>query len=79
MNLIIDYREHRLVEHFRYRPNVEIKKLDVGDIIFRFKDELVILIERKTVNDLVSSIMDGRNREQKMRIMNSDIDNSKVL
>ena len=79
MNLIIDYREHRLVEHFRDRSNVTIKKLDIGDVIFRFKDELVILIERKTVNDLVSSIMDGRNREQKMRIMNSDIDNSKVL
>ena len=79
MNLIIDCREHRLVEHFRYKANVVIKKLDIGDIIFSFNDEMVILIERKTVNDLVSSIMDGRNREQKMRIMNSDIDNSKVL
>lgn len=79
MNLIIDCREYRLVEYFKNRPNVEIKQLDIGDVLFAYNSETVTLIERKTVNDLVSSIMDGRNREQKMRIMNSDIDNNKVL
>ena len=79
MNLVIDYREHKLIEYFKNKENVEVKGLDIGDVIFTYNGEIVILIERKTVNDLVSSIMDGRNREQKMRIMNSDIDNSKVL
>ena len=79
MNLIIDYRERKLVNHFKDKPNVEIKNLDLGDIIFNYNNELVLLIERKTVSDLGASILDGRNREQKVRLMNCGIDTSKIL
>jgi len=79
MNLIIDYRERKLVSHFKDKPNVEIKNLDIGDIIFNYNGDLVLLIERKTVADLGASILDGRNREQKVRLMNCGIDTSKIL
>ena len=46
----------------------EIKQLDIGDILIYVNDELFIVIERKTINDLISSIMDGRYREQKLRL-----------
>ena len=46
----------------------EIKQLDIGDILIYVNDKLFIVIERKTINDLISSIMDGRYREQKLRL-----------
>lgn len=46
----------------------EIKQLDIGDILIYVNDDLFIVIERKTINDLISSIMDGRYREQKLRL-----------
>ena len=79
MNLFIDYREYRLVQHFRDRSNVVIKTLDVGDLAFYVEEDLIALVERKTMNDLAASIMDGRHREQKMRLMNSDIPISKII
>lgn len=46
----------------------EIKQLDIGDILIYVNNKLFIVIERKTINDLISSIMDGRYREQKLRL-----------
>ena len=40
MKLVIDYREHKLVEHFKNRENVEIIKLDIGDLIFYNDDKM---------------------------------------
>lgn len=79
MNLVIDYREHTLLNFFENYEQVEKKNLDIGDVIFYYENEIVVLIERKTVNDMVSSILDGRHREQKIRIMNSNIEHSKII
>ena len=46
----------------------ENKNLLVGDINYEIDNKLVLIIERKTVNDLSQSIKDGRYREQKARI-----------
>ena len=43
--------------------------MDLGDIIFKKNGEEVLIIERKTLSDLYSSIQDGRYKEQKIRLM----------
>lgn len=50
---------------------LESKQLDIGDILFTTQDIDIplLLIERKTVQDLCASIKDGRYREQKIRIL----------
>ncbi len=53
--------------------------MDLGDILIKFNDELLLLFERKTIKDLASSIKSGRYKEQKLRIINSDVDISKIL
>jgi len=43
---------------------------DIGDLIFQWNNEPFIVIERKTLPDLISSIRsDGRYREQKKRLL----------
>ena len=71
MELIIDTRENCIKEHFKDYENVTIKQLDIGDIIFKFNEEIVLIIERKTIKDLSASIRDGRHREQKKRLINT--------
>ena len=82
--LVIDNREKYIIKYiddFNSKINeaknksknkkiikYEIKQLDIGDILIYVNDELFIVIERKTINDLISSIMDGRYREQKLRL-----------
>ena len=79
MKLVIDNRENKLIEHFKNREHVEIKMLEIGDIIFYHEDKIVLLIERKTITDLSSSIKDGRYREQKKRLLCCGIPVDKVL
>ena len=45
-----------------------IEALDIGDYVFQVDGVPMIIIERKTVNDLAASIKDGRHREQKKRL-----------
>ena len=70
--LELDYRESHLINILKtkleLKPIMEVKNLDIGDIIISNGSHKLI-IERKTVNDLVSSIKDGRYREQKMRLL----------
>jgi len=68
-SLILDNREHKLVNYFKDVDNVKIEQLDLGDIVFKIEDEVSIIIERKSVKDLFSSIKDGRFREQKKRLL----------
>src|SRR3990167_2062424 len=71
-HLVIDYRESSLIDLLkRHGVAHSTRNLDVGDIVIEMSDcsELLVVIERKTLNDLASSIRDGRYREQKARIM----------
>lgn len=58
--------------------NYDLDKSQTIDLKFIYEN-LVLLIERKTYDDLSSSIIDGRFREQKTRIEDSLNDNSKVM
>lgn len=78
INLIIDYRENKIKQYFetyKFGDNinlqVNVKNLDIGDIIIKKDDKLVLIFERKTIPDLYSSINDGRYREQKLRLINN--------
>jgi ERCC4-type nuclease len=43
--------------------------LPVGDFCFRFGDQTIMLLERKTGADLAASLTDGRYHEQKARLL----------
>ena len=73
-SILVDYREHTLCSHFSKDFEYSNKNLILGDIQFHDQEQLVLLIERKTVDDLVQSIKDGRYREQKNRMSTSNID-----
>jgi len=72
MKIICDYREHSiyncLIKKIETRKNyenilVDKKNLNIGDfVIGRY------IIERKTLTDLASSILDGRYKEQSSRL-----------
>jgi len=70
MNILIDTRESKLIELFE-ENNIEHdkKQLEIGDIQIMKDDEIILCIERKTIDDLVSSIKDGRYKEQKTRML----------
>lgn len=72
LKTIIDNRETKLLSLFESKSltqNVQIEKkqLQIGDIHL-IKDITTIVIERKTIKDLLSSIKDGRYKEQKTRL-----------
>ena len=76
LELIIDYREKKLKDYFNdftfdLNVNTKIENLDLGDIIIKKNNEIILIIERKTIADLYSSINDGRYREQKTRLLNN--------
>jgi ERCC4-type nuclease len=78
MKIIIDEREHSLYEKCQLLSNqyknIVLSKevLPLGDILFKTNDDIdIILIERKSFSDLLSSIKDGRYEEQSYRLLNS--------
>jgi len=78
IELIIDSRETNVFnciqerELGKYNDFIDIQKqqLDIGDIIISSTNNKYIL-ERKTVADLLSSVTDGRYKEQKFRLLSS--------
>ena len=63
LEMILDTREHDLITLLA-DANPEVKQLPVGDIWIGD-----LIIERKSVKDLEASILDGRYREQRGRIL----------
>ena len=73
MKLIIDIRENVFKPHFE---NEVFQNLDVGDIQFRdSNNDIKLVIERKTIDDLKQSILDNRWREQKERLLSATPNN----
>lgn len=76
IDIIIDNRETKIYKELKdrdldkYKDNINIQKkqLDLGDIHIKFND-FIYIYERKTVKDLLSSIKDGRYKEQKTRLL----------
>ncbi len=81
MNLIIDNRERKIIKELENKiPNeYDLQNLDVGDFLYKINDNPYMIIERKTVDDLSSSIKDGRYKEQKIRLINEKNKNIIIL
>ena len=76
MDLIIDNREKSLIKLLNENNEKYILfNLDIGDIQYKINDELIYIIERKTVDDLGASINDGRYKEQKVRLLSNNKNN----
>ena len=59
---------------------ISVETLNLGDIIIsNDEDKELILIERKSISDLASSIMDGRYSEQSFRLNSCDIHNHNIV
>ena len=71
--VLIDHRERDIIENIQNNFLFDTKNLDLGDIqIYDIQNNTpIIIIERKTYNDLAASLKDGRYKEQKLRTLNS--------
>jgi ERCC4-type nuclease len=81
MKLVLDNREHLLYDKIQAilftTPNSDIQvtfePIPLGDIIIKTPDDkIVLIIERKSMLDLLSSIKDGRYDEQSYRLSHSN-------
>lgn len=81
LNLIIDSREKTLFNSIIERDldiyikdiNIQNTNLELGDIKIIINNDIYreLVFERKTLNDLISSIYDGRYKEQKTRLLSN--------
>ena len=88
MKIIIDNREphtfinniSRLLSDEKYSfVSIEVKPLCIGDIqILDNNNNIIIIMERKCISDLASSITDGRYNEQSFRLNDSNIHNHNI-
>lgn len=86
MILLIDNREptsitHKIIElNNETKYSIQVQQLEVGDFCFYDEQEKkpVIIFERKSLQDLDSSIKDGRYNEQSLRLSNVDIHNHNI-
>lgn len=66
----VDSRETSLLEDLQKQQQIHVasKMLALGDIIIQKKEgEILMMIERKTVRDLIHSLKDGRYHDQRRR------------
>lgn len=87
MIIEIDNREPQIVKEYfinlsKNNDNFicKLKNLEQGDYIIRDKNDNILLIfERKTINDLLSSVKDSRYSEQCIRFSELDIPSNKII
>ena len=82
MKLVIDNREPKELKTLIQDKieNVELKNLEIGDIIFLDEnDNIVLIFERKSISDLISSIKDGRYSEQSFRLQEYPLHNHNIF
>lgn len=75
MKFLVDVREKKLIALLKKsKYDIEVKSLPIGDIImYNDKDQAQVIIERKTIADMYASFRDGRYKEQRQRILESNI------
>jgi len=82
MKLYADSREPRgLLELLNVRvDNMITGNLDLGDFIIKDdKENIMMIFERKTIADLISSIKDGRYKEQSFRLSQLPLNNHHIF
>jgi ERCC4-type nuclease len=88
MIIKVDVREQELLKHMKYFRDTGIpsfkdlqitsENLPIGDIILSDEKDDKIVIERKSVSDLMASIKDGRYEEQSYRLNGLPIHNHNI-
>ena len=81
MKLLVDNREPDEIKNILNEKieNIEYVNLDNGD--FQIQDNsnnIICIFERKSLDDLLSSIKDGRYREQSFRLNDLELNNRKI-
>ena len=89
MQLLIDLREPKtlvqniisLNEAAKNKVTIIQKNLDIGDYVFydEINDKPLLIIERKSLSDLESSIKDGRYKEQSFRLNEAPTHNHNII
>ena len=89
MKLLIDNREPQAIikylnainESSKNKITIEVTTLDLGDYIFydEMRETNLIIIERKSLQDLESSIKDGRYAEQSFRLNDCPTHNHNII
>jgi ERCC4-type nuclease len=88
MYLKVDIRENELLSHINKLVQtipifskiiVVSESLPLGDFIIADEKEDIIIIERKTINDLLASIKDSRYEEQSYRLNGSNNHNHNIV
>lgn len=87
MKLLIDVREKQLIKLLSalqktddVRFDTYIDTLPLGDLIIKDDDDNeLIIIERKSLQDLASSIIDGRYKEQSLRLHCESMPNHNIM
>ena len=88
MMIKIDNREHNLIQIIKKKieeksisiVELKIENLPIGDIIIcNDKGDEIIIIERKSLNDLIASIKDGRYEEQSYRLQGTNIHSHNII
>lgn len=88
MKVRIDIREQDLLRCIndlktnmpQYKEfEISTETLPLGDVIISTNDEDRIIIERKSISDLLSSIKDGRYEEQSYRLNGSEHHNHNII
>jgi crossover junction endonuclease MUS81 len=88
MKIRVDNREQELLKYIRelivniplFKDlEVQVENLPLGDIIISNNVEDKLIIERKSINDLASSIKDGRYEEQSYRLNGLNHPNHNII
>ncbi len=83
LNLEIDNREPLSIKEYFIENcktiNCQLKNLEQGDFIIRdLNQNILLLIERKSISDLLASVKDKRYTEQCQRYSQLNIPNSNI-
>lgn len=88
MFIKVDFREKELQDKLSYYisfipafRNLKVisENLPLGDVIITDNNQDILIIERKSVSDLLSSIKDGRYEEQSYRLNGNKLHNHNVI
>jgi ERCC4-type nuclease len=79
--MIIDFREKDIIKYCTEMNDLNEKRIEIKTENLLLGDILIdkLLIERKTINDLAASIVDGRYREQSFRLLKALDEGFKVF
>lgn len=79
MEIIADDRERKVIEHLKKKCKTKVERITVGDYALTLNGKIVMIIERKTLNDLSSSIKDGRMENNNKLLMARKVTGCKLL